>query len=372
MKSKKDIRQSNFELMRIGSMFMIALWHMLCQGGILDSTTGLVNALLTFLKGIIVVHVNSFIIVTGYFQCRNKFRFDKFISLVNLTWFYKIIILLIVLLCGVSISKLEILKNISPINYQDYWFLANYVLLYLISPILNKVINNSSKSEFRKILLVLFLIISVLPSLTAQVAFNNNYGYSLSNFILLYFIGAYLRFYFDINNFKKISIINIRFFLSLIFLAIVLFNVLCYFLANKLASVNFITAYISNVISSLTFSYDNPLVIFQTIVYFLLFATLTINSKFINNVSKTMLGVYLIHTNKLLRSYVYKYFGMTSYMNSGVKVLFFLFVHSIILFILCSLIDFIRIFIFRFISKCNTFIKLKEWFRRNIHERIAL
>lgn len=230
MESKRCIRQSNFELMRIMSMFMIVLWHMLCQGGVLDSTTGLINTLLIFLKVSLVVHVNSFIIVTGYFQCKNKFKIYKFISLVNLTWFYKIIILLAVLLCGVSISNIEILKNISPINYQDYWFLANYVLLYLISPILNKVINNSNKNDFRKILLVLFLIISVLPSLTAQVAFDNNNGYSLSNFILLYFIGAYLRLYFDINKFKKFSIVSIRLFLVFIFLAMSLFNVLFYFI----------------------------------------------------------------------------------------------------------------------------------------------
>ena len=267
---------------------------------------------------------------------------------------------------------MDILKNISPINYQDYWFLANYVLLYLISPILNKVINNSSKNEFRKILLVLFFIISILPSLTAQIAFNNNYGYSLSNFILLYFIGAYLRCYFNINKFKKLSVVNSPSFLVFIFLGIVLLNVLFYYLAIKLAGFNFMTKYISDVIISSTFSYDNPLVIFQTIVYFIFFSSLTINNKFINMLSKTTLGVYLIHTNKLLRSYVYKYFGMTGYMNSSMKILFFLFFHSIILFALCSLLDFIRIFIFNFVSGCNSFIKLKEWNKKNIYDRGTL
>ncbi len=79
MKSNESIRQSNFELMRIVSMFMIVLWHMLCQGGVLDATTGIINIFLTFIKAVLVVHVNSFIIVTGYFQCKNKFKFDKFI-----------------------------------------------------------------------------------------------------------------------------------------------------------------------------------------------------------------------------------------------------------------------------------------------------
>ena len=83
-------------------------------------------------------------------------------------------------------------------------------------------------------------------------------------------------------------------------------------------------------------------------------------------VSKTTLGVYLIHTNKLLRSYVYKYFGMTSYMNSSVKVLIFLFAHSILLFILCSLIDFFRIKIFNMIGNCNFSINCRKWFRKKI------
>lgn len=350
-------RKSNFELMRIISMLMIIMWHLIRQGGILDNSFTTLNVLLKYITTLLVIHVNSFVLLTGYFQCNQKFKFSKFLKLIGLVWFYKITFLIVTQVCHLKdLTTLEILKNLSPINYGDYWFLQIYVLLYLISPILNRIINNINKKQFQKYLLVLFFIISILATLTMQKGFNNSYGYSLSNFILLYFIGAYLRLY-PINI--KIISHNLKQILLIFgFCTLGFISLSFHYFSLYIQDFNSVTNYISQILGNM-YCYDSPLVILQAILYFLFFKNLNIKSnKIINKISTTTLGIYLIHTNRLIRSYIYKYFGFTPYMKSSVKILIFVVIHSIVLFILCSIIELIRISISSFLSKRNTIKKI--------------
>lgn len=343
-------RKSNFELMRIISMLMIIMWHLVRQGGILDHTSTTLNVILTYVTTLLVVHVNSFVLLTGYFQCKQEYKFSKFLKLVGLIWFYKVIFLIVTLTFHLKdLTTLEILKNLSPINYGDYWYLQVYVLLYLISPILNRIINNINRKQFQKYLLVLFFMISILPTLTMQEAFNNAYGYSLSNFILLYFIGSYLRLY--PVNIKKISINLKQTLLIFGFCTLGFISLAFHYFSLYIQNFNSVTNYISQILGNM-YCYDSPLVILQTVFYFLIFKNMNIkNNRIINIISKTTLGVYLIHTNHLILSYVYKYFGFTSYMKSSTKILILFIVHSVVLFILCSIIELIRIYLSRLLSK---------------------
>ena len=351
-------RKSNFELMRIVSMIMIIIWHLILFGNFYESSSGMTRIFLDFLKVLLVVHVNSFILLSGHFQCEKEFKFSKFLKLFNLIWFYKVIILLIVLFIGfTSLSTLDILKNLSPINYNDYWFLGSYLVLYLISPMLNKVINNSSKKSLLKYIIVIFLIVSILSTFTIEEAFFNNYGYSISNFILLYFIGAYIRKYpIKIkkltNKTKQLLLIGGYLFFSL-------FNFLLLYFSYQIENINSISNYISSIFKS-SFYYDNPFVIICSILFFLFFKNLNIkSSKVINLISSTVLGVYLIHNNKLLRGFVFDCFGNGSLMTNGLKVFLFLIIQSLLLFIICSLIELIRIYLFKLINRFELTKKIK-------------
>ena len=50
MNEKAQDRQSNFELMRIVSMFMIVVWHIIIHGKLLDNSTGTIHILLMFIS----------------------------------------------------------------------------------------------------------------------------------------------------------------------------------------------------------------------------------------------------------------------------------------------------------------------------------
>ena len=81
---EKKTRESNFELMRIISMFMIVLWHVIIHGRLLGSSTGLTNLIYNLLLCVFIVHVNSFILASGYFQSNNNFSLKKFLKLFGL------------------------------------------------------------------------------------------------------------------------------------------------------------------------------------------------------------------------------------------------------------------------------------------------
>ena len=216
---KKIERKSNYELLRIISMLFIVLYHAIHHGKILTNCTNpTVMLIFQIIQFIIIVHVNSYILITGYFQCDKTFKQSKLWSIINTTLFYLVTITLVLVSTGViSLNSVELFNAIS----SEYWFIEIYILLYCICPFLNKFIASLSREDYRKLLLVLFILFSVIPYVTANRLFDNS-GYTLYQFIYLYLIGAYFKKYqvveqLNQNPFKrKLQIILIFSFLSII------------------------------------------------------------------------------------------------------------------------------------------------------------
>ena len=91
---RNNIRESNFELMRIISMFFIVFFHFLVitGGNLINTTTGYTQIFFQFIAILIVVHVNSFILLTGYFQYNKKMKLKKVFDLLLMAWMYKVVI----------------------------------------------------------------------------------------------------------------------------------------------------------------------------------------------------------------------------------------------------------------------------------------
>ena len=114
---------------------------------------------------------------------------------------------------------------------------------------------------------------------------------------------------------------------------------------------------IVNHISSIFFNFYNsfgsPILIIQTISYFLFFETLDFKNKFINKISKYTLGVYLIHENIYVRDNMYGLIGCFNVKNFKLIEIFMPFALVIIIFVVGLIIEMIRQFIFKFIFKRN-------------------
>lgn len=355
MSEKVINRNSNFELMRICSMLMIVFWHILAHGQILNNTAGTFNIFLYFLSSIIYIHVNSFVLLSGYFQSEKPIKLSKAIKINNVIWFYTAIIMIVFLaFFKWTIPETYIFKTLLPISFGDSWFFRCYLVLYLISPLLNTVIRNSNQEKMKKAIVTLLIVFSILPYLTRGTFFDANDGVSLYNFILLYFIGAYLKRYpLKDSIFKEFSIKKQRIILVISFFTLASFNFLLYNLGCTLSTTsNGLISEISVVFKNGFLTYNNPIVILQCVVYFCIFNTYTFQSKIINKIATCTFGVYIISDNNLVRQWIYNFLGFNCEYYTY-SIIGKLLLSCILIFSVCALIEIIRLKIFKIIYNTN-------------------
>ena len=339
------LRQSNFELMRIISMFMIVVWHVILNGVGLKVVSDNLALLFDIIRALFVIHVNSFVLITGYFQSTSKFHYKKVLSLVGMSWFYRIVAIIIVLAFSLTtLSNLDIIKNafVLPLGHE-HWFIHYYILLYMISPFLNKFIERTNQMELKRLVLTLVFINCFLPYLTNQGFFNTSFGFSLYHFITLYFIGAYFRRYpiKESYHFKNMSIKQFRLLLIVAFFSCAFVSLSIQYLGKYICSISnglgTIMYDIGAAMQTHAGSYDYPIVIIQSCAYLLLFSTFSFKNKFINWLSTLMIGVYLIHESELLKPYVYKLFPFFVEKYSPIEIILQIVVVACIVFV-CSII----------------------------------
>lgn len=359
MTIKKSERNSNFELMRIISMLFVVIYHVRMHSGFGTRATGTVDLILDFITNIIVVHVNSFVLLSGYFQSKSKMKFSKVIKLNNATWFYKVLFLIIALVLvnnfGIRVDgnfeKINILKTLSPLDHGIYWFIDCYLVLYLISPLLNKLIANLTKKEFERALLLLFVLFSIIPILTVEEVIYTRSGHSVTTFILLYFIGAYLRIYPIEKNyyFKRMSKRLRQTIYLLIMITIPIITLSGRLIAEKISGYGVVPAQLSQILLTNYLGFGSPLLIIQTVAYLLLFESFSINNKIINKLSQYTFGVYLVHENIFVRENLYRYIGFTKIDNITLKTIVLMLITAIIIYIISTLIEALRQLLFKFI-----------------------
>lgn len=165
-------------------------------------TEGDINGLLgsaIIVNGFCYIAVNCFILISGYFGIKLKFR--GILRLYLFCVFYSIWGFFI---SGEPFDKHWLYSIVLPFSHTKKWFITCYVVLYLLSPLLNKAIENLKKNEY--ILVILLLTISNMYFGYVWHKYNTN-GYNVAQFVYLYVIGGYLRKHINIHNTKSYSLL---------------------------------------------------------------------------------------------------------------------------------------------------------------------
>lgn len=362
----KKERQSNYELMRIISMFFIVIYHIIYHGKLLDNTNGTIHLMLLLILCISLVHVNSFILVSGYFQYNKKFSIKSFFQTLNSAWFYKIVIATILLVTGIyGLTKMQYINAFNPIYLAGYWFVACYLILYILSPFLNILIQHMNQKIHRRLIIISILCFTIFPFISEHYLGPND-GFTVIQFIILYFIGAYFAKYPIQNNihFKNYSKNKLQLLLFIGFFGFAFINFIFYCFGTTLESFQTtIGTYIGNQITFNALHYNCLFVLAQSICYFLWFGTLNIKSKIINFISPLVFGVYLIHDNPYIQVMLYKWLKIDTGILVTSPIIFVkIFVIAISIFIICAFIEFIRQKIFNFIKRRKTYKKITNKF----------
>ncbi len=197
---EKIKRNTNFELLRIITMIMIIALHYNCHGQAMYKVQGKYYYVIWLIEILCLVAVNCYVLISGYFLVNSKFNLKKLIKIVCETFFYSFFIALL-LICSNKVNLgnmkfIDIIKTILPSMAGQYWFITVYIMLYLIFPFLNIIIKNINKKQFQILLIIAIGITSIITSIFPFVTHSGvAAGRVIIWFIILYFIGAYIRLY---------------------------------------------------------------------------------------------------------------------------------------------------------------------------------
>lgn len=357
----KNIRESSFELMRIVSMFLIIMCHVIDSGNLIKNCQN--ETLIIIFELIMIftrIHVNSFMLLSGYFQSRSKFKIKKVIKLFFQAIFYLVLSFCVAYKLNLveNVNAMTIIKLFLPSSLNDYWFITAYIITYIFSDYINIFINRLSRKEHKNFIIVGFIVLSVLSYISGLKFINNN-GFNFYHFIYLYIVGAYLRKYplKHTYHFKIMKQKNYFILMIFIFISMAMLNYMIVLFANRIQGTNSVFNYLAENIFATKYCYSNPFIIIQTIAYFEIFRCLKFKNSFVNFISSNILGIYFFHENIYVRQNIYKFLRIdTGFFYSYRKFVYYIGA-IIIIFLIGLIIEIIRKIIMKFIYKVLTRLK---------------
>lgn len=291
-------RQSNFELLRIISMFLIIMNHYAYHGQV--DVRGVVTRSSFVLRFFTIggnLGVTLFIMVSCYFLVDKVFTWRRFVQLILETWLYSVFVqLLFLLLAGTETFTWD---SLIPIP-GSYWFIDYYLLLVLTMPALSRLLKRVTMDDLKALLLFLVLFLVAGPFLGLYAIDFTLMRYLF--FIFIYFLMAYI---------KQVSISREKLLKLGIQLSII--ASLIYLLAIIILSFRARTQGIEFDITDLT-RINHPLMLALSCGLFLTVQHgIKENYQWINRIASHTLGVYLLHEHPLVRPVLWNYFDSSRF-----------------------------------------------------------
>ena len=299
MVTKKG-RKSNFELMRIAAMFLIVMYHCVLHSELADGTPLVfapfcLNQAFSYMVGMWgLTGVGCFFLLTAYFQIdsgtiRSKKLF--LIILQTIFWAFATEIFTICFLRHRTFTLGDVFHAIVSPFWGNYWFITAYLGLILVSPFLNRIIEQVDDDIYRK-LMVVFTVVSPLFSTIGD---TRQMLCDFSIAVYYYMLWGYLRRH--PNNWIEKNCGKIFFSVWVLSVASACISSFYFSRMGKQAVGLFSI-----------FGRASFIQVILAISLFYMFNRMDIGShQFINILAKTMLGVYLIHENQLIYPFMWNW-----------------------------------------------------------------
>lgn len=321
-KDKYQERNSSIELLKIIAILMIIISHVIPFGygnigneyiNISNASNNLNEVLLQMIRYLGKIGNVIFLICSSWFLLEKKqINKKKVLYIIMDCLVVSIICLVLISAIGYKINYKTVIKQFFPITFSNNWFIACYIILYVISPFLNIIIDNMSKERLLKIdiTLVLFNIWQFFK--------ENHHIYNyLIGFIIIYFLIAYIKRYErEICNNSKFNKVILIINVIILMIFILAYN----FFGSKVSALSGKMQYFTNI--------KNPIVFLVSLACFNLFVNLKIKNKLINYIASQTLLIYIIHDNYLIREFVRSDWFKYVYKTVGYNYIIFICVLS--------------------------------------------
>ena len=347
-------RDSNIELLRLICMFLIVLGHFICHGIINKSQQyqfqdGWDSYFPQLLYGFAICAVDTFVLISGYYGIRPKAR--SFFNLYLQCAFYAGILYLIHLYLSDShINRWCIYNTLFPFsNNPGWWFIPQYVILYTLSPILNKIVDNTNKRQLASFLILMAIVVFYFGHYRQYTFSFAESGFNFINFIFLYFIGRYLSQYVSSSGKRTRLIWGSGYIISALLIGLI-----------SWAHLRIIHSW--NPIF-LVQSYSHPLCVLEAVCLFMFATTFKLNSRLINWFGSSSLSIYLLHECVYYRDKLYQFIAnIYDEPHPYLYIYCILIVFAVATVVICPVIDKVRIIVTNPINNklCQIWEKVKK------------
>lgn len=332
-------RNSSFELLRIICMLFILAHHYGVHtdwpGGGFGTLENLsVNTI--FLQCFTIggkwpCHV--FALLTGYFTVNAQVHYKRIANLVAQMCFYGWGILLLTGIFAPQIlTAKEILYAVFPFLYGN-WYCVYYVLFSFFIPFVNRLIRSLSREEHKRLAVILLTVWSVVPTLTNG---WNGFG-SMAMLIAMYILGAYIRLYAQDSvwgrlPWKRLALLSF----TLLFASALMLDV-CGIITKQGVFIQHVEHF---------GGLKSILAVSCAVSIFMAFRQWTFYSKAVNWVSSSVLGIYLIHDNSIIKSLIWNTWSPNAEFFNSPWLVVHAFGKILVVFMVCLLIDKLREWLF--------------------------
>lgn len=279
-------RESNIELLRLVIMAFIVLHHFIFHGlgqyrylalGASPLLSGSQIDCALIVDSFLIAAVDVFILISGYFSI--KLKASSFVKLFSIVSFFAIVgfcnyLYINGLSGGVIISIAKVFKRgFFVVSNSTFWFIQYYFILMFLSGAINKYVEVASKKSLLSTIYVL-LFVNIYLGWIREVAFVTD-GYNLTNFIMLYLIGRYLKLHYKKNIAKK-------------------YDLILFLCSSIITAILAVTLYHFGLDTYRAFCYNSPFVLVSAVSLFMLFSKVQYQSKVVNYLAASCLAIYLM------------------------------------------------------------------------------
>ena len=318
----------NIDILRIYAMLMVVVLHVARTSGALSLSTDVCfhgKIWSNIWESLSIYAVNIYALITGYLCVNKKWRPDRFVILYTVVLFYQVGIYGAYYIYKGNYPGL--LMNHLP-TCGPYWYVNAYFPLFFSIPFINILITNINKKQHLYLLLMFIVCLSLFSFNGGRQLAQNGHNYLW--LCVMYIFGAYIKLY-QPNISSK----------------------LCFALFILCAVAAFIILLMGGNWEYLYFRlYTSPVVLSGALFLFLSVKKLQLSDSRIlyiaRKISPLTFSVYLIHCHPIVWRSMCKYLTMFGIIVD--YAWWYIPTVSIILFIVCLLIDSCRLYIFNLLK----------------------
>ena len=229
-------------------------------------------------------------------------------------------------------ERIDLKQALLSMLGAGHWFIPSYVILFVLSPVLNAFVERVEEKQFRFFLVIFFLAEFFYGYITEVGYFYR--GYSALHFIGLYLLARYLHLY--PSRFTRMSSASD----FLVYGSISLVTALLFYFGTGWIDLGFHLVWIIS-----------PFVVLASAYFLLAFSKFSFKSRTINWMASSAFAIYLFQENSFVRPFFKSAANALFYDGGFVTGVFQVFLFLCVFAVSCILVDKIRLVMWKKIER---------------------